>query len=451
MKEKKFSEKTILFGLIRSLGSHLDFKDQEAILQVMEGTQPPYHLPSLEEREILASFFALLKEAGVMESLKRAQVLNYKRVMVPIDLLLLTYITKILIGIPSMNALPQLLFSHTDLMRTIGFQDSLLKTSICRRGEHGRSLEKEPPVPFSPQMLSNFMERFSQEEVELLFNTVIKRLTEFGIFPPKIRAFFDYANLKTTEKYRGCGRKVSTRKEIRESALVEVKEEEYGFKLVALLDLQTKIPLAVKLLEIQEEESAHFLDLLKTAEENTGRRPRIMQLTSNRSLLSMEDLTHLDHLGILFHTKVKKDGEIYRRVQELAKEGHGREKNTTLSQRIITLKSVEGLLLPHTPIHNLNAVVITEDPHRPQSAHKRDIFLTNDEVNEPLYPFQKYNQTSIIESLLHEQGQQGWHLQKPPKKNKETMNTHAFLTMLTFGLTRAYRKYSKSYRQMERA
>ena len=46
--------------------------------------------------------------------------------MVPIVLLVLTYMTKILIGVPSMNALPDVLFSKVSIMRLLGFNAHIL-------------------------------------------------------------------------------------------------------------------------------------------------------------------------------------------------------------------------------------------------------------------------------------------------------------------------------------
>lgn len=427
-----------LFGLIRALSPCEYFTNDKTILEIIEGKKVASYLPSLHETEILASFLSFLTETGVMELFKKARVLEYKRVIVPIHYLLLTYMTKILIGVPSMNVLPQLLFSHTDLMRIIGFNESLLEKSISRRGDHGRSREKKAPVPFSPQMLSNFIQRFSEEEIEILFNSVIKRLADSGVFPEKIRAFIDYVDLKTTSTYLGCGKKTSTTLEIKDNALVESKRDEYGFKLVALLDSKTRIPLAVKLLKIHEEESSYLEELLKTAVENSTPRSHITHLSSNKTTFTLEEI---ENLHPLFYMALDKRSEDYQKIQEWKEEGLGVERDTTINSRIITLT---GLMRPplRESTTKINAVVITEGHQKEFCKEKGRIFLTNDRVTDPLIPFKTYNQDSILNLLLYERKRQGWHLQRPPKKNERTMTTHAFLTMLTFGLTRAYREHS---------
>lgn len=438
-------EKTRLFGLIRSLGLDPDFNRDEVIHGMMEGKRPIHGIPSLNEVEILDSFISYLTEVEVLSSLKKAQVLGYRRVMVPMELLLLTYMTKLLLGVPSMNALPKILFSNHQLMDTIGFTSTPLTKGICRRGSHGRK-SKETPKPFSPQMLSNFIERFSEEEAELLFNTVIRNLAQFGSFPQEITVLFDHVDLITSIRYQGCGKRIVTQKEIKDNSLVEIEKMEYGFKVSALLDLKTGIPLAVKFLGIKEDETDSLAILLRMAAENTGQHAKIAHLSCNRSTPSPQSLDQLNSLGILFYSAVEKDTMIYQEALELAEKGRGIEQNISESNGIITLTGLENLHVPETHLHNFNAVVIT-GTHKEYCQERGNIFLTNSKVKEPLIPFKKYHQASILKSLLHKKDRQGWHLQKPPKKNKRTMINHMFLTMLTFGLTRAYRGYQKKYYQ----
>jgi hypothetical protein len=88
----------------------------------------------------------------------------------------------------SMNALPDVLFSKVSIMRLLGFNAHILENGLCRRGEHARK-NCEPPRPFSPQMLANFIERIGPEEIEAFFNNVISALAKFGTFPNNRKDF----------------------------------------------------------------------------------------------------------------------------------------------------------------------------------------------------------------------------------------------------------------------
>lgn len=440
MQNKDNYDHTRLLGLIQSLSPHLDFTNDEEIIKKIKSNKKDPYRPSFDETEILASFFSFLTEIKVMDALKKARVLGYRRVIIPINLLLLTYITKILTGVPSMNALPELLFSHKDLMRTIGFDESLLKKSISRRGEHGRSKEKKAPVPFSPQMLSNFIERFSEEEIELLFNSIIKNLALFGVFPKKIKTTFDAVDLKTTSAYQGCGLKSTTIAQRKGSSLVKTKNE-YGFKLIALLDSETKIPLACKMLRIHEKEPSHLQDLIAIAKENIGLESEITHLTSNQSAITTEEIQHLERAGLTFYVNIHEREEIHEKIKEWRERDIGLERTININNQSITLTTIESSPLDDLTAKKINAVVIAEGRQKGLLEEKERVFLTNDMAKDPLAPFQRYNQESILKMLIYKREGQGWHLQKPPKKNERAMTAHVFMTMLTFGLTRAYREH----------
>ena len=205
MTAKSSDEHACLFGLIKSLGWSPATRDDEKILQAIEDDQPIDGIYSLNEEGLLDSFFSFLEEANIFSCIKEVSLEGYRRIMVPVVLLLLTYMTKLLIGIPSMNALPALLFSNTALMRIIGFNAHILENGSCRRGEHSRSPDKEPPTPFSAQTLANFVDRFSTAEVEDFFNSTIQALAAFGAFKETVDTIIDATQLETTENWVGCG------------------------------------------------------------------------------------------------------------------------------------------------------------------------------------------------------------------------------------------------------
>lgn len=184
------NDRLALYGLLKSLGLSPARKNDAAILEALEKGEPVDHIQGLNEAGLLDPFFDFLEKAGIFDCIKKVSALSYRRVMIPIVLLLLTYMTKILIGIPSMNALPDVLFSNVAIMRLLGFNAYILENDLCRRGEKKRK-DGCQPKPFSPQMLANFVERLMPEEVEAFFNNVIKALARFGIFPKEIIAILD--------------------------------------------------------------------------------------------------------------------------------------------------------------------------------------------------------------------------------------------------------------------
>lgn len=136
------------------------------------------------------------------------------------------------------------------------------------------------------------------EEVEAFFNNVIKALARFGIFPKEITAILDGSDLQTTEKYKGCGRA----SRIKTIDGKEVKVTVFGFKIMAVMDLYMKIPLAVKVVKINEREPDYTLLLLRQAIENVKGYAKITHLVLDRGFLDGQDLYTIDSIGIIFIT-----------------------------------------------------------------------------------------------------------------------------------------------------
>ena len=155
-----------LFGLLKSLGWNPATRDDKEILDALREGKELEEIYGLTEEGLLDPFFEFLDEAGVAECLKELEQKDYQRVMVSIVLLTITYMVKILIGVPSMNAMPNLLFAKTSIMRIIGFNARVLDEGICERGEHARNKENEAPTPFSTQMLSDFVERLDPKKLK---------------------------------------------------------------------------------------------------------------------------------------------------------------------------------------------------------------------------------------------------------------------------------------------
>lgn len=446
----KQNERLALYGLLKSLGFRPAKRNDAAILEALEKGEPVDHIQGLNEAGLLDPFFDFLEMAGIFDCIKKVSVLSYKRVMIPITLLILTYMTKILIGIPSMNALPDVLFSNVAIMRLLGFNAYILENGLCRRGEKKRK-DGCPPKPFSPQMLANFVERLMPEEVEAFFNNVIKALARFGVFPKEITAILDGSDLQTTEKYKGCGRA----SRIKTIDGKEVKVTVFGFKIMAVMDLYTKIPLAVKVVKINEREPDYTLLLLRQAIENVKGYAKITHLVFDRGFLDGQDLYTIDSMGIIFITPARDKMAVYRDARDLAynsNTGNYRERKDLAATGIEGLTTFDTYCPAEKLGHKnrkdfmpkpINAVVVHRWGDVRYSVENGPVFLTNGSVSNPLQVLDRYDDRSIIENLLFRETKQGWHLCHPPKKSEAAMVSHVVLTMVTYALVMAYRGFEE--------
>lgn len=107
-------------------------------------------LHPLASAGLLDGLLVFMNDIGFMDALNRFNIMGYKRMILPLVHFILTYMTKILLDIPSMNALPEILFANYAAMELLGFNAQVLEDGICNRGHHSRKAGKKKPSPFSP-------------------------------------------------------------------------------------------------------------------------------------------------------------------------------------------------------------------------------------------------------------------------------------------------------------
>ena len=100
----------------------------------------------------------------------------------------------------------------------------------------------------------------------------------------------DGSKLRTTEKYsgRGC---LKVEREVKEKGtkrLVKVVEYVYGWKVLVLIEVQTRLPLAMKVVPIQAYEGQYLLPLVKQAQANLGTYAHISKVVVDRGYLDGE-------------------------------------------------------------------------------------------------------------------------------------------------------------------
>jgi hypothetical protein len=69
----------------------------------------------------------------------------------------------------------------------------------------------------------------------------------------------------------------------------------------------------------------------------------------------------------------------------------------------------------------------------------KTVFLTNAPVQQPLQPFDDYDDRSLIENCCIKEAKQQWDLGHPPQKTARAVRVHVLFTLLMFALATAYR------------
>jgi hypothetical protein len=421
----------------------------------------------LDEGAVLDDFFHFLQSLGVMALLEQASGAGIHRAMVPFVQYVLLYGLKTLFGIESINALPNLLFSDEALMQLVGFNAQQVRHGVCQRGATKRQGERAPG-PLCPDTLAKNIVKWHLRDLELVFNGAIRALAKAGVFGKRVTGIADGTDLETTERYLGCGQVTRmVRIEDTRGQVHEIEVTVYGWKVLLLIDAITKIPLAVKVGQIQEHEALWARALVTQARTNLASCARLAKVVFDKGFLDGTTLWWLDQQGIHFVVPAKtnmavtadaraqaaagEDLTVGRRVHTV-RHGQGKAAWTErLETEVVGITGLTSYDYYGTPEHArqanrrdfqgnpINAVVVRKWSGKDYGPGGKTVFLTNGPVQQPLQPFDDYDDRSLIENCCIKEAKQQWDLGHPPQKTERAVRIHVMFTLLMFALATAYR------------
>jgi Transposase DDE domain len=444
------------------------YRDDTKVAQALYAGETIDEMHQLSDAGLLDEFFAFLKELGMLEAFEQVSLTGVKRTLIPTVQFVLLYFLKVLLGGESMNELPRVLFSDLALMELVGFNAHQCETGLTKRGDASR-ITKKKQGPITAQCLANNICKLTQEEMEHLFNTMVQLLVRRGLFAGKLLVALDGSKVPTPQSYEGCGKLKQTRKVKVKGQKEPVTEEYYlyGWKVLVLIEVQTRVPLAMKLVPIQDYEGKWLLPLLEQAQQNLGTHAQIETIVIDRGYLDGEDLWQVHQKGVIFVICGKANMAVTQDAQGLARgerasvrervvrRGHGK---TATDQRLRTeLVGVEALTSydqygdaqdtqnAHRTDYvgqPINAVVVRKWENRMPKT-EGTVYLTNGAVRDPFAVFDTYDWRSVIENGIFKEGKHPWHLLHFPKRTEAAVIVHCHLTLLVMGLTTAFRLWQK--------
>jgi hypothetical protein len=247
----------------------------------------------------------------------------------------------------------------------------------------------------------------------------------------------------------------------------------YGWKVLLLIEAVTKIPLAVKVGQIQEHEALWARALVTQARRSLAGDARLAKVVFDKGFLDGTTLWWLDQQGIRFVVPAKANMAVTADARALAAAGEG----VTVGHRVHTVHhgqgqgawterletevvGITGLTSyehygteEHGRHHHrrdfepnpINAVVVRKWHGKDRGPGGKTVFLTNAAVQQPLKPFDDYDDRSLIENCCIKAAKQQWDLGHPPQKSARAVRVHVMFTLLMFALATAYRwQYEKA-------
>lgn len=442
----------------------LAWRDDAQVAQGLYAGADIEEMHELSDAGLLDEFFVFLEELGMMEAFEQMRLPGAKRMLVPTVQFVLLYLLKVLFGGQSMNELPRVLFSDLGLMELVGFNAQQCEEGLTKRGEALRTTKKKQG-PLSAQCLADNISKLTEEEMEHLFNQMVQLLARRGFFSGKLLVALDGSKLPTPKSYEGCGKLKQTRS-VKIKGQKEAATEEYyvyGWKVLVLIEVQTRLPLAMKLVKIQEYEGKWLIPLLEQAQRNLGSAATIGSVVIDRGYLDGADLWQMHQKGLLFVIVGKTNMAVVQDAQGLAKGervvvrervvGHGHGKKATQERLRTELVSVPALTSydSYGEVEDthyaqrrdyvgqpINAVVVRRWENRVPKG-EGTVYLTNADVSDPFAIFDTYDWRSVIENGIFKEGKHPWHLLRFPKRTEAAVVVHCFFTLLVMALCTAFR------------
>ena len=442
----------------------LAWRDDAKVAQGLYAGEEIEEMHELSDAGLLDEFFVFLEELGMMQVFEQMSLPGAKRMLVPTVQFVLLYVLKVLFGGQSMNELPRVLFSDLGLMELVGFNAQQCEDGLTKRGDAQRTTKKKQG-PLSAQCLADNISKLGEEEMERLFNQMVQLLARRGFFQGKLLVALDGSKLPTPKSYEGCGKLKQTRS-VKVKGQKEAATEEYyvyGWKVLVLIEVQTRLPLAMKVVKIQDYEGSWLIPLLEQAQRNLGENAQIGTVVIDRGYLDGDDLWRVHHKGMIFVICGKSNMAVVQDAQGLAKgervvvrervvgQGHGKkatqERLRTELVGIAALTSYDsyGEVEDTKSAHRrdyvgqpINAVVVRRWENRVPKGGGT-VYLTNEQVGDPFTVFDTYDWRSVIENGIFKEGKHPWHLLRFPKRTEAAVVVHCHFTLLVMALCTAFR------------
>jgi hypothetical protein len=430
---------------------HLTRDQQEVARRLTAGR---IDLVTISGWGVVSSFLAFLDELSFF-ALLDLEGKGFKRLMIPIVRLVLTYQLKIFLGIGSVNLVPTKLFREIALLQLIGYTTTELQVGFCQRGNlaHG---------PMHKNTLADAVERLSADDVAAVLNGTAQRLAQRGFFATSKGHFaLDASDLPTTARYTGAGRLKKTEKKVTtDKKIVEVERWVDGFQVFVVDEVRLRLIVAAIVVPIQERETEHTLTLVRQAITNLGAGV-IRVLVMDRGFLDGADLWVLKHdLGIDFVVPAKDKMRVRTDAQALgrraadgasifpaerdgtrkeSKDGRVRWEGQVSIVGVAALTTYDQYgTAEHAAAANrrdfvgnaLNAVVVTSWQGTVYGVGAEKVFLTSLPVAQPLGVLDLYDLRSLIENTAFRELKQGWGLEHYPKKTAAAVRGHVVLTLV---------------------
>ena len=480
--------KTASETIFQRLAWHTAERDQAGIAEELANEQEIHEIYGLGDAGLFDEFFCFLRELEIMKVLEQLAPRRHRKRQspVPFSAVMLIYLMRIIAGLNFFYHIGPVLLQSQSLMHLVGFNGREVKQGVNRRSLDKSSANREDKNnteirgPVCPEFIASFIVAIAGKTLERVFNKIISILAAHSFFPRKIKALLDASDLESTEQCKGRG-KVTKEKapelRRRKGRIKKIRVTVFGFKIWVIWDPNSRLPIAMRFATIETHDILLTKEVIAQAITNLGEHAKIVSIAMDRGFMDGKLLWWLNSKGIIFYIPAKSSQNVYDDALSLVEQGqrvtrerkkttgHGKNKKQVIETwdvvglEELTTAGFYGELgsgshenkkdFKPSPI---NAVVVLHDPYREKNPNiKTMVILTNGPVKKPLKVYDGYDARSEIENSLFRESKQGWFIKRPPENSKAGFLVHAYLTILTMALSRAFRDWMIQQEKLEDA
>jgi hypothetical protein len=460
---------------------HTANRDQAGIAQDLADGKDIPEVYGLGEAGLFDEFFYFLERFGFQDLLQGLDPKTKKRQSsVVYTQIIFVYLMRIVAGLRFFWHIDSVILHSQPLMRLVGFNGREVREGTCNRGkkktdpvpEEGDDTKQPTKIrgPVCPDFIAHCIVAITGPALEKLFNRAISIFAANRFFAKKVHAVLDASEIQSTEQCKGCGQVAKEKApelRRRKGRIRKVVETVFGFKIWAVWDPNSRLPLALRFTTIQVADINLAKEVIAQAVKNLGEHAQINSIAIDRGFMDGTLLWWLDQQEIIFYIPAKSNMDVYTDALSLADQGHqeartrqrtvGYGKNkTTVTDRweVAGIESMTSALFygpkgsgSHGFSKNfapnpINAVVVLHDPYKENNPNiKTLVILTNGPVVKPIKVYDGYDARSEIENALFREAKQAWFIERPAQNTAAGFQAHVYLTILTMALTIAFQDW----------
>ena len=265
---------------------------------------------------LFTGFLAYLRLIGLWAALAALKAEGRQRYMVETLAYVLIYMEKLIAGLPSGNATEEVLLTDQAAMRAVGFNACHVKEGVCRRGEDRRKSKKAKGRPIGVDALNRHFCRIAAAAMAELFNRAVRCLAAMGMFPKEVAVALDPTDVETPEGFEGAGSVTRQKRPGKRGKGAKVAVTVWGFRLILVMETKTRIPVAAKLVQIQENGIKHWRQLVRQARRNLKGYATVRAVVADREFVDGEIMWWVDGEGMGFVIPGKSNMDVTREARQ---------------------------------------------------------------------------------------------------------------------------------------